>query len=98
LPEGTKLLLDSYVRGEIQRTEKDALVVPRSAVLPNESREYEVFTVENSRAVKHAVKIGAENPKEVQVIAEDLHEGDPVITVGNYELEDGMAVEIPKPK
>src|ERR1700724_2990202 len=29
LPEGTKLLLDSYVRGEIQRTEKDALVVPR---------------------------------------------------------------------
>ena len=98
LPEGTKLLLDSYVRGEIQRTEKDALVVPRSAVLPNESREYELFTVANSRAVRHAVKIGAENPKEVQVIAEDLHEGDPVVTVGNYELEDGMAVEIPKPK
>src|SRR5207245_322900 len=39
LPEGTKLLLDQYVRGEIQRSEKDALVVPRSAVLPNESRE-----------------------------------------------------------
>ena len=38
LPEGTKLLLDGYVRGEIQRTEKDAVVVPRSAVLPNESR------------------------------------------------------------
>src|SRR6266576_3985960 len=71
LPKGTKLLLDSYVRGEIQRTEKDALIVPRSAVLPNESREYKVFAVENGRAVKHAVKIGAENPKEVQVIAED---------------------------
>src|SRR6266404_3337286 len=96
LPKGTKLLLDSYVRGEIQRTEKDALVVPRSAVLPNESREYKVFAVENGRAVKHAVKIGAENPKEVQVIAEDLHEGDPVVTVGNYELEDGMAVEVKK--
>src|SRR6267378_8286435 len=37
LPEGTKLLLDGYVRGEIERTEKNALVVPRSAVLPNES-------------------------------------------------------------
>ena len=96
LPEGTKLLLDSYVRGEIQRTEKDVLVVPRPAVLPNESREYEVFTVANNRAVKHAVKIGAETPKEVQLIAEDLHEGDPVVTVGNYELEDGMAVEIQK--
>ena len=96
LPEGTKLLLDGYVRGEIQRTEKNALVVPRPAVLPNESREFEVFTVANNRAKKHTVKIGVENPKEIQVIADDLHEGDPVVTVGNYELEDGMAVEIKK--
>ena len=96
LPPGTKLLLDQYVRGEIQRTEKDALVVPRPAVLPNESREFEVFTVVNNRAVKHTVKIGAENPKEMQVIANDLHEGESVVTVGNYELEDGMAVEIQK--
>ena len=96
LPEGTKLLLDQYVRGEIQRTEKDALVVPRSAVLPNESREFKVFTVANNRAVTHTVKIGAENPKEMQVIADDLHPGDLVVTVGNYELADGMAVEITK--
>ncbi|PYS82540.1 MAG: hypothetical protein DMF70_07900 [Acidobacteria bacterium] len=96
LPEGTKLLLDGYVRGEIQRTERDALAVPRSAVLPNESREFEVFTVANNHAVRHTVKIGAENPNEIQVIADDLREGDPVVTVGNYELEDGMAVEIKK--
>jgi membrane fusion protein (multidrug efflux system) len=55
-----------------------------------------VFTVANNRAVRHTVKIGAGNPKEVQLIAEDLREGDPVVTVGNYELEDGMAVEIKK--
>jgi RND family efflux transporter MFP subunit len=97
LPGGTKLLLDQYVRGEIQRTEKDTLVVPRSAVLPNESREFEVFTVANNKAAKkHTVKIGAENPKEMQVISGDLHEGDLVVTVGNYELEDGMSVEIKK--
>jgi RND family efflux transporter MFP subunit len=96
LPQGTKLLLDQYVRGEIQRREKDALVVPRSAVLPNESREFEVFTVTNNHAVKHTVKIGAENQKETQIIADDLHEGDSVVTVGNYELEDAMAVEIKK--
>jgi membrane fusion protein (multidrug efflux system) len=96
LPPGTKLLLDQYVRGEIKRTENDALVVPRSAVLPNESREFEVFTVANSRAVKHTVKIGAENPHEIQVMADDLHPDDSVVTVGNYELEDGMAVEIKK--
>jgi membrane fusion protein, multidrug efflux system len=96
LPEGTKLLLDGYVRGEIQRTEKDTLVVPRSAVLPNESREFEVFTVANDHATRHTVKIGAENPTEMQVIADDLHNGDLVVTVGNYELEDGTAVEIKK--
>jgi membrane fusion protein, multidrug efflux system len=96
VPEGTKLLLDGYVRGEIQRSEQNALAVPRSAVLPNESREFEVFTVANNHAMRHTVKIGAENPNEIQVIADDLREGDPVVTVGNYELEDGMAVEIKK--
>jgi len=96
LPKGTKLLLDQYVRGEIQRVEENALVVPRSAVLPNESREFKVFTVANNRAVTHTVKVGAENPREMQVIADDLHPGDLVVTVGNYELEDGMAVEIKK--
>jgi RND family efflux transporter MFP subunit len=96
LPQGTKLLLDGYVRGEMQRAEKNALVVPRSAVLPNESREFEVFIVANNRATRHTVKIGAENPNEIQVVADDLHEGDPVVTVGNYELDDGMTVEIKK--
>jgi membrane fusion protein (multidrug efflux system) len=96
LPQGTKLLLDGYVRGEMQRTEKNSLVVPRSAVLPDESRGFEVFTVANNRATKHTVKISAENSNEIQVFADDLHEGDAVVTVGNYELEDGMAVEIKK--
>jgi RND family efflux transporter MFP subunit len=96
LPAGTKLFLDGYVRGEIQRIEKNALAVPRSAVLPNESREFEIFTVANNHAIRHTVRIGAENPNEIQVIANDLHEGDPVVTLGNYELEDGMAVEIKK--
>ena len=80
-----------------ERAEKNALVVPRSAVLPNESREFEVFTVASNTATKHTVKIERrENPNEIQVIADDLHEGDPVVTVGNYELEDGMTIEIKK--
>ena len=98
LPEGTKLLLDGYVRGEVPHTEKDALVVPRSALLPNESRSYVVFTVASNKAVKHIVKIGLTNPTEVQVISDDLHEGDSVVIVGNSQLEDGMALEIQKSK
>jgi len=98
LPEGTKLLLDGYVRGEVQHTEKNALVVPRSAVLPNESRSYDIFTVANGKAAKHTVKVGLQNPDEVQIIGDDLHENDSVVTVGNSELEEGMAVEIQEAK
>ena len=98
LPEGTKFLLDGYVRGEVQHTEKNALVVPRSAILPNESRSYDIFTVANNKAVKHTAKVGLQNPDEVQIIGDDLHENDLVVTVGNSELEEGMAVEIQKAK
>ena len=98
LPEGTKLLLDGYVRGEVRHTEKNALVVPRSAVLPNESRSYDVFTVADGKAVKHTVKVGLQNPDDVQIISDDLHENDSVVTIGNSELEEGMAVEIQEAK
>jgi RND family efflux transporter MFP subunit len=98
LPEGTKLLLDGYVRGEVQHTEKNALVAPRSDVLPNESRSYDVFTVADGKAVKHTVKVGLQNSDEVQIISDDLHENDSVVTVVNSELEDGMAVEIQNAK
>src|SRR5205085_11146525 len=67
LPEGTKLLLDGYVRGEIQRTEQNALVVPRSAALPNEPREVEVLPVANNRGVEHTVKSGVEKSQETHV-------------------------------
>ena len=98
LPEGTKLLLDGYVRGEVQHTEKNALVVPRSAVLPNESRSYDIFTVADGKAVKHTVKVGLQNSDEAQIIGDDLHENDSVVTIGNSELEEGMAVEIQNAK
>ena len=72
--------------------------MPRSAVLPNESRSYDVFTVADGKAVKHTVKVGRQNPDEVQIISDDLHENDSVVTIGNSELEEGMAVEIQEAK
>ncbi|MEO6787779.1 MAG: efflux RND transporter periplasmic adaptor subunit [Chthoniobacteraceae bacterium] len=93
LAAGTKLLLGGYVRGEITRTAQNALVVPRSALLP-ETGGFTLFTVKANHAVKHTVQAGLENEREIQVIAPDLHEGEIVVVVGNYELEDGMPVEI----
>ena len=98
LPQGTKLLLDGFVRGNFERTAENALVVPRSAVLPEEEGGFQIFTVDKDHAKKHVVKLGVQNEKAVQIITPDLKEGDYVVTVGNYELEDGMAVEMPKAK
>jgi RND family efflux transporter MFP subunit len=98
LPQGTKLLLDGFVRGDFEHSAENALVVPRSAALPHEEGGFEIFTVEKGHAKKHVVKLGVQNEKEVQIITPDLKEGDQVVTAGNYELEDGMAVELPKAK
>jgi RND family efflux transporter MFP subunit len=85
------LFINSYVEGRIVVAAHDALVAPRSAVLPD-GGEYSLFTVASGRAVRHAVRIGLENGHEVEVIADGLAAGDPVVIAGNYELEDGMAV------
>ena len=51
-----------------------------------------MFTVRDGKAVQHAVRVGVENDREAQVIADDLKAGEPAVVVGNLELEDGMAV------
>jgi membrane fusion protein, multidrug efflux system len=95
LPPSSGLLLDGYVRAEIEKSVKDALVVPRTAVLPEEGA-YRLFTIRDGHAIKHTVETGLETDTEVQIRASDLRDGDAVVTNGNYELEDGMAVEAPK--
>lgn len=94
LPPNVPLLLQAFVIGTIPRTTADAFVVPRDAALPNEEGGFELFSVKDGKAVKHTVRLGVENDRQVQVIGEDLKEGDPVVTVGNYELENGMAVQL----
>lgn len=92
LPPDSKLLLDSFVTGKLSRASAEGLLVPREAALPSEDEGYELFTVKDGHAVKHAVKIGVQNNEQVQVIADDLKEGDLAVVTGNYELEDGMQV------
>ncbi|MHB8482892.1 MAG: efflux RND transporter periplasmic adaptor subunit [Nitrospiria bacterium] len=90
---GGHLLLNEYVEGRIVLAERNALIVPRAAVLPEGGRTT-LYTVEKDRAVKHLVRLGVENAVEVQVMDDHLKEGQPVVVVGNSELQDGMAVQI----
>lgn len=92
LPSSSRFLLGEYILGRITVASTQGLIMPRSAVLPQEDH-YVVFTVKDNRAKKHTVRIGLQNEREVEVIAPDLQPGDPVVTLGNHELKDGMAVK-----
>jgi len=93
LPTDSGLLLDGYLRAEILRESPNALVVPRSAVLPK-GDAWQLFTIHDGRAMAHKVGLGIVSDGEAEVIATDLKEGEAVVSLGNYELDDGMAVEV----
>jgi membrane fusion protein, multidrug efflux system len=92
LSPGSRLLLAAYVRGEIAIASRETLVVPREAVLPNESN-FTLYLVHDDRAVEKRVKLGLETASEVEVIDSTLKEGDRVVTLGNRELSDGMEIK-----
>jgi membrane fusion protein (multidrug efflux system) len=89
-PDG--FFLGGYVRGKIVVASQKAMVVPRSAVLP-EDDHYVLFIVKNGRALKRIVTPGLENHTKIEVMGDGLNLGDLVVKLGNYELKDGMAVQ-----
>ncbi len=97
LPADSHLMLESFITGEIVRASADGFVLPRAAALPEEDGSYAIFTVKDKHAVKHDVKLGLTDAGNVQVIGEGLAEGDVVVIAGNYQLEDGMEVEVKEP-
>ena len=97
VPAPAPLLLGEHVRAIIEVEKKDsALVVPRSAVLPDADQQV-LFTVKDGKSVRHEVNLGIAAGERVEVQAPDLHPGDAVVTLGNYELTDGMAIQAPEP-
>ncbi len=92
VPEQCPLLLDTYVCGKIIVASRHTLVVPRSAIL-TDGEHYSVFTVKDGKAVKHTINVGLEDDTQAEVITDQLKANDPIIVEGNYELEDGMAVD-----
>jgi membrane fusion protein, multidrug efflux system len=89
-PDG--FFLGGYVRGKIVIASKKTLVVPISAVLP-EDDHYVLFIVQNGRALKRIVNIGLENHTRIEVMGNGLNLGNLVVNLGNYELKDGVAVQ-----
>jgi RND family efflux transporter MFP subunit len=95
LPPDAGLLLETFVRGQATVGERQALVVARAAVLPEEEKHI-LFTIRDGKAVEHEVKVGLEDDEQVEIVGGDLKPGELVVIEGNAELENGMAVEVEK--
>jgi membrane fusion protein (multidrug efflux system) len=93
LPAAADFLLGESVVGNISVAHARGLLVPHAAVLPA-GRGYSLFTIQNGHAVRHLVTVGLRNVKEVEVKGPNLRAGEPVVVLGNYELKDGMAVQV----
>jgi RND family efflux transporter MFP subunit len=85
----------SFAVGRIVvRTDSNALVVPVSAVLKDETGPY-VFVIDHEIARKRQVKTGIEAHGAVEILS-GVQTGQEVAWQGNYELEEGMKVTIDK--
>ncbi len=92
---GGTFLPGTKVKGNIATIGHATQAVPRQAVLRDSSSAY-VFQIVNGRARRTDVKTGVEDGDWVEVQS-PLVPNAPIVTLGNYELKDSMAVRESKP-
>lgn len=76
----------------VRRMREAAVVVPLAAVVPRKGEHY-VFTVEDGRAVRRRVLIGAMLGHEA-VLEGGVEAGDRVVVEGHRGLQDGLPVDV----
>jgi membrane fusion protein, multidrug efflux system len=85
-----ELIPGMRVRGVITLSQTETWTVPRSAVLRDARGAY-IFQVQRGRARRVDVRTGPETDQ-LTSVSGDFDPALPVVTLGNYELRDGMAV------
>jgi membrane fusion protein (multidrug efflux system) len=81
-----------FLNVTLARDERDALMIPEAALVPEQSRQF-LFVVEEGRAVRREVRIGRRQPGRVEIVA-GLETGDQVIVEGTQKVRDGGAVRV----
>jgi membrane fusion protein, multidrug efflux system len=76
----------------ITRDEKQALVVPEQAIVPQGDEQY-VYRVVDGKVARVKVEIGQRRDSKVEVL-KGLSASDVVVTAGQLKLRDGMAVSV----
>lgn len=87
---GSLLKPGMFLNVALSRDERDVLVVPEQAMVPEQSRQF-VYVVENDVAVKREVRIGRRDPGKVEIVA-GLDPGERVIVEGTQKIREGSAV------
>ncbi|NOZ38327.1 MAG: efflux RND transporter periplasmic adaptor subunit, partial [Gammaproteobacteria bacterium] len=82
--------LGSRIIGRIHLPPHSALVVPRSAVL-NDKQGAFVYTIRQGKAQRINLQTDLQQADAIEIIS-SLKAGDNVISMGNYELRNGMAI------
>lgn len=90
LPAADPLVPGTAVSVQIVLDEHIGWVVPRDAVLRDQTGDY-IFQVIGTRAERVAVKTGIETDKFTEIIG-PIDPKRQIVTLGNYELQNGMAV------
>ena len=76
----------------ITRDEKEALVLPEEALVPQGTEQF-VFRVQDSRASRVKIETGARRDGKVEVLG-GLNKNDVVVTAGQLKLRDGTLVQV----
>jgi hypothetical protein len=74
----------------ITRSEKNALVIPEQAIVPQGEDQF-VFKVVDGRAVRVKIEVGQRRDSKVEVL-KGLAANDTVVIAGQLKLRDGMSV------
>jgi RND family efflux transporter MFP subunit len=88
LPNGMRLGL--AIKAEIKIAGEKSWVVPRNTVLQDEQGAY-IYQIKQGHAVRTAVQIGLQTNVST-AISGAINPNLKIVTLGNYTLEDGMAV------
>jgi membrane fusion protein, multidrug efflux system len=97
-PDGV-LRSGMFLGVQLARDEREALMIPEAALVPEQSRQF-VFVVVDGRAVRREVQIGQREPGRVEVVA-GLQAGEQVVVEGTQKVRDGAVVraaEMPPPQ
>lgn len=88
------IAVGTYLQVKILTKTESVVSVRRSALLHVDG-EPTIFVVENNKAIKRVVKTGIRTDSYIE-IKDGIAVGENVVIIGNYELSDGINVEVVK--